>query len=434
LFLPAPSNTALRRHAIFALAVSVVLLCAFAPAAIAAPNPAFTVDPAQPRCNDSATFTDNSTADPLLAVAKVEWDFDNDGVYEVVNAMAPFQAAHTYRSRGPQTFGMRVTDNAPLMPGVMEEDQTVNVVTGTPQATFSVSDPTPVVNSEILFASDASDPDGDALSYAWDFDDDGTTDSTERNPIHRYTTPGAKHAVLTVTDSCGATSAPAERDVTVSGPAVPGNNNPVANFAFVPRTVQVGDPVSFVSSSFDVDGPLRDESWDLDGDGQFDDARGSEVVYTYTKAGNRTVRLKVTDSAGVSEVRERLLHVDPAPKPPPGSLRPAPFIRFNGLVLSGGARVRILGVRAPRGALVAVQCKGRGCPAKQRRKRVKTHSVRFKTYERFLRAGIQLDIYIRKPSTIGAFTRYKIRAGKGPVRLQRCLPPGSNTKPKRRCG
>jgi hypothetical protein len=57
--------------------------------------------------------------------------------------------------------------------------------------------------------------------------------------------------------------------------------------------------------------------------------------------------------------------------------------------------------------------------------------VRFKTYERFLRAGIRLDIFIRKPNTIGAFTRYKIRAGKGPVRVDRCLPPGPKTKPKR---
>lgn len=417
----------------FALAASVALLCVGAPESMAAPDPGFTVNPNPPQCNDAATYTDNSTVDPLRAVAKVEWDFNNDGTYEISDEIAPFQAPHTYDSFGAKTFGMRVTDNTPVTPGVTAEDQTVLVATGKPEATFTVSDPTPIVNSEILFASDASDPDGDSLSYAWDFDNDGGTDSTARNPTHRYATPGVKHPVLRVTDSCGSTSDVATRDVAVSGLPVPGNNNPVANFAFVPRTVRVGDPVNFVSSSFDADGPLRDQSWDLDGDGQFDDGRGSEVVYTYTRAGNRTVRLKVTDSAGVSEVHEQLLHVDPAPKPAPGSLRPAPFIRFNGLVLRGGARVRILGVRAPKGSLVAVRCSGKGCPAKQRRKRVTKASVRFKTYERFLRGGIRLDIYIRKPSTIGAFTRYKIRAGKGPVRIQRCLPPGSKTKPRRTC-
>jgi PKD repeat protein len=398
--------------------------------AAAAPNPAFTVDPAPPRCGDSATYTDASTVDPPLAVAKVEWDFDNNDEYEVVDDMAPFETTHTYTTRGAKTFGMRVTDNN-LMAGSTSEDQMVTVVTATPEATFTVSDSTPLVNSEVLFASDASDPDGDAITYAWDFDNDGTTDSTARNPTHRYTSAGQKRAVLRVMDSCGATSTAAVNDLTVQGPPVPGNNNPVARFAFLPRTVRVGDPVSFVSGSFDVDGPLQTQTWDLDGDGQFDDGRGDEVVYTYTKAGDRTVRLQVTDAAGVSEVHQRLLHVDPAPKAPPGSLRPSPFIRFFGLVLPRGSRVQLLSVRAPRGAVLTAKCIGKDCPTAKRRKRSKGRAVRFKTYERFLRAGTRLDIFIRKPNTIGAFTRYKIRAGKGPVRIDRCLAPGRTSKPKR---
>ena len=400
---------------------------------MAAPNPGYSVDPSPPRCGDSATYTDASTVDALLAVAKVEWDFDNNDAYEIVDDTAPFETPHTYNTRGAKTFGMRVTDNNALLPAVTEEDQTVTVVTDTPSASFTVSDATPVVESEILFASDASDPDGDALSYAWDFDDDGTTDSTERNPIHQYSTAGPKHAVLRVTDACGATSAAATRDLDVQGPPVPNNQNPVADFSFASRSIRVGDPVNFVSSSYDPDGSLREQVWDLDGDGQFDDGRGKEVVYTYSSKGDKTVRLRVTDSAGVSAVHQAVVHVDPLPKAKAGSLSPAPFLRFTGLVLSNGARVRVLSVRAPKGALVTVLCKGRGCPAKQRRKRAKGRAVRFKTYERFLRAGIRLDIYVRKANTIGAFTRYKIRAGKGPIRIDRCLPPGSKTKPKKRC-
>ena len=48
-----------------------------------------------------------------------------------------------------------------------------------------------------------ADP-GDALTYAWDFDGNGTVDSTTPNPTHTYTTNGVYTAKLTVTDSSGA--------------------------------------------------------------------------------------------------------------------------------------------------------------------------------------------------------------------------------------
>ncbi len=46
----------------------------------------------------------------------------------------------------------------------------------------------------------ASDADGDALTYAWDFTSDGTTDATTANAVHTYTAPGAHVAKLTVSD------------------------------------------------------------------------------------------------------------------------------------------------------------------------------------------------------------------------------------------
>ena len=58
----------------------------------------------------------------------------------------------------------------------------------------------------VTFSSVGSaDPEGGALTYAWDFDGDGTTDSTVANPTHQYTTPGVYQARLTVTDPAGKT-------------------------------------------------------------------------------------------------------------------------------------------------------------------------------------------------------------------------------------
>ena len=63
-----------------------------------------------------------------------------------------------------------------------------------------------------------ADP-GDALTYAWDFTDDGTVDSTATSATHTYTTAGVYTAKLTVTDSSG------QRDIKTTVITV-GNTSP----------------------------------------------------------------------------------------------------------------------------------------------------------------------------------------------------------------
>ena len=52
-----------------------------------------------------------------------------------------------------------------------------------------------------------TDPDGDVLTYAWDFDADGTVDSTSPNPTYTYTANGNYRPVLKVTDPTGRSAA-----------------------------------------------------------------------------------------------------------------------------------------------------------------------------------------------------------------------------------
>ena len=53
---------------------------------------------------------------------------------------------------------------------------------------------------QVDFAVSATDADGDTLSYSWDFDGDGTEDSTAENPSHTYAEPGVHEAEVTVSD------------------------------------------------------------------------------------------------------------------------------------------------------------------------------------------------------------------------------------------
>jgi PKD repeat protein/glucose/arabinose dehydrogenase/plastocyanin len=66
----------------------------------------------------------------------------------------------------------------------------INEVSATPSGGFA-----PL---EVDFQVDASDPDGDELTYEWDFGDGNTSD--EQNPTHTYTEAGEYDAEVTVSD------------------------------------------------------------------------------------------------------------------------------------------------------------------------------------------------------------------------------------------
>ena len=123
-------------------------------------------------------------------------------------------------------------------------------VKGTRAPVVSVS-ATPTSGQEPLIVSfngTATDADpGDALSFAWDLDGNGTTDSTEEDPTHTYTATGVYVAKLTVTDSNGLIGA-ANTTITVGNTAPTVTvNTPIegGTFAFgdnIPFTVTVSDP------------------------------------------------------------------------------------------------------------------------------------------------------------------------------------------------
>ncbi len=89
-------------------------------------------------------------------------------------------------------------------------------------------------------------PDGEPVTYAWDFDGNGTTDSTEANPTHTYRTEGRFTARLTVGAPKGLTGL-AVQEITVgnSRPEVTLQQPPDGGmFSFgdtIPFTVKVKD-------------------------------------------------------------------------------------------------------------------------------------------------------------------------------------------------
>jgi PKD repeat protein len=418
------------RRSILALIAFMTPIALAASPALAAPTASFTAS-ATRVTGTPVTFTSTSTAPATFTITNTEWDLSYDGT--TFNAEATgATASKTLTTPGSYAVAVRVTSSEPLDNQATSPAQTITIAQANraPTSAFTFSPSSPMIGDDVLFASDASDPDGNTLAYLWNFGD-STPTSTLRNPLHKYASAGTKTVTLRVTDPSGL-SATATRQVVVRGLLVPGNGLPVAGFVFSPRTPRIGESVEFASTTTDPEGALRELAWDLDGDGEFDDANGAEVVYTFATAGSKVVRQRATDGAGGTAIAERTVTVLPAPKAKAGFLSPSPVVTLGGAILSTGMRVETLRIRAPRGSLVTVKCHGKGCGVSRRRKRVKRSTVSFKTYQRFLRAGTKLEIFVRKPKTIGDFTRYKIRAGKFPVRTDRCLPVGKD-KPAKSC-
>ena len=144
-----------------------------------------------------------------------------------------------------------------------------------------------VRNQPITFdGTGSSDPDGDPLTYSWDFGDGAT--GTGPTPSHAYTSLGVFTVTLVVSDGV-LSSPPAAAPVTIS------NQPPSAN-AGGPYSGTRTQPVLFSGAgSSDPDGDPLTYAWSF-GDG----AVGSGVApsHAYTSLGTFTVSLVVNDGTG----------------------------------------------------------------------------------------------------------------------------------------
>ncbi|MGW8320976.1 MAG: PKD domain-containing protein, partial [Thermodesulfobacteriota bacterium] len=85
---------------------------------------------------------------------------------------------------------------------------------------------------------------------------------------------------------------------------IEGNHPPVAHLNG-PYVVDEGSPITFDGSgSTDPDDNIVAYEWDLDHDGEYDDASGVTATWTYADNGTYPVGLRVTDEFGESDVGE----------------------------------------------------------------------------------------------------------------------------------
>ena len=139
----------------------------------------------------SVKFTDLSANVPQYWL----WDFDNDGG---IDSTAP-NPSHTYFVTGSYSVSMLASNNFGVGSGSSYDSKTKqNYIVAVPaiSAYFSVDKTRATVGETISF----SDLSINGPSYwKWDFESNGTIDSTNRNPNHAYLTSGYK----TISLICG---------------------------------------------------------------------------------------------------------------------------------------------------------------------------------------------------------------------------------------
>jgi hypothetical protein len=145
-------------------------------------------------------------------------------------------------------------------------------------------------------ASKSFSPSGVA-DYKWDLDGNGTYE-TDGGAIEykKFPVAGTYHIGLKVidADNSGLTDT-ITHDLVVY-------NAPKAAIAAAPQVALLGQQVSFSAAGSTGDGGVTNYSWDLDGNGTFETNTGTtpSASTSYQSLGQRTVRVRVTDSHGTT--------------------------------------------------------------------------------------------------------------------------------------
>ncbi|MCU1382349.1 MAG: Neogenin [Acidobacteria bacterium] len=220
----------------------------------------------------SAIDPDN---DPLTYV----WSFADGGT------AFGSTVSHTYTAAGASTATLTASDGQ--LSGTATASVQVSLANRPP--TVTAGGPyTGVSGAAVAFAATGSDPDGDALTYRWDFGDG--TSAAGRTATHTFAQPGTFETVATVNDGRGGSTSVAAA-VTIAQ----ANRAPHAA-AGGPYAGQARSRLLFTAaSSSDADGDTLTYAWTF-GDGST--GTGVAPNHGYAAAGVYTASVTVADGRG----------------------------------------------------------------------------------------------------------------------------------------
>ncbi len=184
------------------------------------------------------------------------------------------------------------------IPTTTVNDGTITV-NGPPTAAFTSNVISGTAPLDVKFTDQST---GSPTSWSWDFNNDGTPDSTDQNPVHTYPIAGSYTVKLTVVNGAGSNFVTHSINVNAAPVA------PTAAFTFTPNYLVV----QFTDQST---GSPTSWAWDFNNDGA-PDRTEQNPSHAFAAAGTYLIKLTATNDGGSTFVTHDVT-VEAAPVPVP---------------------------------------------------------------------------------------------------------------------
>jgi PKD repeat protein len=292
------------------LGVAVLVYCLVGGASAVTPVANFTANVTSGYPSLWVQFTDTSTGEPLTHRWKIEkpegtWMYQSAGYHPTTNVLYT----------APGTYGVELTVYNADGSDTVTRTEYITVIDppAAPVAAFTAD---VVAGGAPLTVSFTDLSENTPTSWAWDFDGDGVTDSTDQDPSHIYFTEGNYTVGLVATNDQGADAENKTAYICVGSLTA---TNLVAAFRYsssggnaagaAPLTVQ------FTDMSRSSNGGSYSTLWDF-GDGNT--SAEANPVHVYDTVGKYDVELRVTsdyDSAAEHISKAIMVYPDQADEP-----------------------------------------------------------------------------------------------------------------------
>ncbi len=223
-------------------------------------------------------------------------------LYKLGKSTFKITISHTYSDYGVYLVNLTVQDTCYKRSSKVT---TISIKKSNYNPVVELKDvsPNPVEpGKKVTFVAEGVDPDGQVVSYYWDFGDGKKVSGPNLTKVtHIYSKEGIYTVKVKVKDNKGAYSEAATEEVFVRLEIKPKPKNKppiISSVKYTPKEPSVGSTIYFRATATDPEGDRISFEW-IFGDGTIQKG-GAQISHAYKKEGAFTVKVRAVDSKGAS--------------------------------------------------------------------------------------------------------------------------------------